>query len=95
MTSKTSTAEFIHLRYAFRAARNAIVSFAFIFKTKNEPSFFKSAADRMVVAFLVSGSTALKIVSKRFFDVNFKRTLAAAFIVLVPQANARYWRQMI
>jgi hypothetical protein len=41
---------------------------------------------------LVSGSKALKIVSKRFFEANFKRTLASAFIVLVPQIGAGYWR---
>jgi len=77
--------EFIHLRYAFSAARSATVSLASIFKIRKLPSFAKLACERALVGLLTSGSKDLRIVSNFFPEGNFKRTVALAFIQAFPE----------
>jgi hypothetical protein len=71
--------EFIHLRYAFKDARNATVSSASTLKMRNLPPPLKSGRDLVVLGLLASGSKELRTVCNFSFVGNFKRTVAFAF----------------
>jgi hypothetical protein len=70
----------IHLKYAFDAARRAIVSFASILKTKNLPSLRKLAHERNVTGLPTSGSKALKTVSNNLSSAKRSLILTDALI---------------
>jgi hypothetical protein len=88
-TSSTFKAEFIHLKYAFKAARRATVSLASIFRTRNNPSFSKLAEERKVVGFFDSGLRELNTVSRCFLEGSLMRIVAFAFVRLPSE---RIWR---
>ncbi|MEM4243989.1 MAG: hypothetical protein QXP44_04220 [Candidatus Bathyarchaeia archaeon] len=73
------TADAIHRKYAFKAARNATVSFASTLRIKKLPSRCKTAFARRVAGLLASGAKASKTVAKYFSESKRKRTVAFAF----------------
>jgi len=76
--------EFIHLRYAFKDARNATVSSASTLKTRDRSSFFKIVLARVVAGLLTSGFNELRIVCNFFSEENFKRMFAFVFTAMAP-----------
>jgi hypothetical protein len=76
--------EFIHLRYAFKDARNATVSSASTLKTRVRSSILKSVLARVVAGLLTSGFNELRTVCNFFSEENFKRTFAFVFAAMAP-----------
>ena len=77
---RTSITEFIHLRYEFKVARRAIVSWASIFNVKDDVSFSRVVFERDVACLWSSGLTASKTVSRFLLDENLRRTQAEALM---------------
>ncbi len=93
-TVKMQTTEFIHLKYAFKAARRATVSFASTLSIKKSPSLSRVSLERKVVGFLTSGCKALKTMSKCFLEGNLTRTRAFAFTTHSSPLSKRNKRRL-
>jgi hypothetical protein len=78
--------EFIHLRYAFRDARNATVSSASTLKIRDPFFCFKSVRARVVAGFFASGFKELRTVCNFRFEENFNRMVAFVFTARAPNS---------
>src|SRR4030042_7215830 len=84
--SRTSTMlviEFIHLRKAFTAERNATVSSASTFRIRQSPSFSSATFALPLTGLQISGNKASLTVFSDFSEGNLRRISAFAFITIL------------